>query len=362
MAREEYESKKIKSLEARKALELFKRNNEENNIRSNHPPRSLPVEHLISTEKINNIESPQTMPTRLAVIDCLMKGISKEQAPMFISVKRRADVQVGAHVLKIINTCLRCPVIDANLERKFEAYYHNRTERAQENVDKKRREQVETNKKKAEKMCPLKITRMPWDLITSDETCAKYDTRKMLLLQEALYYCHKIEKIVSRERHSKFKKELFTLPSFYAIPEELESKRKRISQILDNFVLQPVSLPLWYYDVTYCVTELPGINEWYEMEHEEICIDIWAMFIKMGQPRYAFVRCVDSGHPLVVILSNDKAGIPITKELSPDMYSLFVENKLNLNVRNACYMMDMFRYADQSTTTTSFHPINSATC
>jgi hypothetical protein len=209
MSRDEYMRKKERSIESRDAIKHFD-NGRAVDIRSRYPLRALPVEYTTASEKINNIAAPKTVADKIGAMECLRKGMSKDQAPMFVNMQRSAKVQIGAHVIKILNTCLRCPVPDVQVERQYEIYYHARTNEAQLSIDKDRKRAIETQRLKDEKMCPLTITRMPWELIAGDETRATYNTRLRLRLLDALFYCTKMEKAVARERKHKFSREYFS--------------------------------------------------------------------------------------------------------------------------------------------------------
>jgi hypothetical protein len=285
-------------------------------------------------------------------MECLRKGMSKDQAPMFVNMQRSAKVQIGAHVIKILNTCLRCPVPDVHVERQYEIYYHARTNEAQLSIEKDRKRAIETQRLKDEKMCPLTITRMPWELIAGDETRAAYNTRLRLRLLDALFYCTKMEKAVARERKHKFTREYFSIPALYTgDPADFTRRRDRVLDVMSNFQLHACSLPLWYYDEAFCVTRLPRLHEWCVMSHEEICIDFWVMYINMKQPHFAFVMNEGTGGCLRVMMGDTKCAETVTAWLEPAMYSLMVINRLDLNKPNVIYGMDMRKYAEQCSAT-----------
>jgi hypothetical protein len=234
MLQVEYDSRKLRSIEARAAIKCFD-SEKAPDIRKRHPPRALPSHFTTSSEKINNIETPTTSTDRLGAIECLRRGITKDQAPMFLNVQRSADVQIGTHVMKILTTCLRCPVTDAMVERQFEMRAYDRTDHAQSTVDKRKRGTKESRRLKEIAMHPLTITRMPWELIAGDESRAQYDTRQRLRLLDTLFYCDRIAKAVARERKCQFTKEYFTTPPLYNVdPHEFVRRKNRVLSVVEK--------------------------------------------------------------------------------------------------------------------------------
>lgn len=117
MAVDVFERRRQDSIDARAEMVLFEKENREKLIRDEFCAEELIHDaDMTSSEKVNNIETPRSVADRVAVMNCLRKGVAPESANMFVDIKRRASVQVGAHLIRIYKTCLRGVVIDADVE------------------------------------------------------------------------------------------------------------------------------------------------------------------------------------------------------------------------------------------------------
>jgi DNA polymerase elongation subunit (family B) len=89
MSRDEYMRNKERSIESRDAIKHFD-SGRAVDIRSRYPLHALPVEYTTASEKINNIATPKTVADKIGAMECLRKGMSKDQAPMFVNMQRSA--------------------------------------------------------------------------------------------------------------------------------------------------------------------------------------------------------------------------------------------------------------------------------
>lgn len=325
---------------------------EEMRMMLGRPPEEsqlLADQFIVSMEKVNDIENPKSLADRLAVLECERKGIPRENADMFVAVKRRAQVQVGAHLVKIIDSLLSGPASDPEIERQFEKTYFARSEKDQLSVDKRRFLAREKKIASLKEMSPLSVTRVPLDLTADDSYRARLSSYERLLLQEAKYFCEKMEKVVTRERNCGFKNLHFEEPEFFKDKRKLKTKVETVRRIIESYRPKATRLPMWWYDKDFCLTSVKSVDVWERLEHDEVCVDFWEMFLAMKQPRYALVRTAEMGVPLEIMVTNN---IPVKFDqyLYPEDNSLFTLLDLN-DKGKKIYVMDMEMYALQTSST-----------
>lgn len=284
--------KKRHNLAKQKIADFDRQGMEEKIIKKFSGERELVTDaDCFASEKVNNPHTPKTVADKRERNRCKRTGENKYN--MYTKVLRGPSVQVGSHLMTMIDTLLIRPPTseqDLHIVQNHERECRQMTLRQYDSYLKRKATSKAKAEAAAEAFTPLKITDMPEHLKPHKEFCVEVDMRTRLQLLEQYYNIDMTSKMIAKEANEGFaeSKLIAPLPELFTNHYDLERALKRMKRMREEYTFFAWLLPLFWYDDTYCLTEPPVTEEWFTLQDVEVCVSFWSMYMKTKK-RYVFI-------------------------------------------------------------------------
>lgn len=314
----------------------------------------VPLQWLISKERVGDVDDPKTVATKRAIELCKFRGEDRHNAPLFIDVCRTSAVQVAAGILKILNIFLSAPMSEKYEEsrnKRFRACHDEKTWKKRQHLQKTARTREETKRSTVTK---LDVTAMPakWRV----QPTAKYQpTDKQRESAEMLTdYINAREKMYQRERESGYSGVAASQPTVLQ-NVGVEAVKTRLLVYVDKYTECDPFPPLFMFSPDMAASSVQHLTPELQLLKRESACDIWTLYLAdLLDKRLRFVKVCWSGERVGFAFSETsftKNADEILQHFGPDDCSWDPEQVHCLDTCAKSFVLDMNAYREQTQST-----------
>jgi len=311
----------------------------------------IPLQWLISKERVGDVDNPKTTATKRAIELCKFRGEDKHDAPMFVDVCRASSVQVAAGVLKILDTFLNAPTTEKykkERDLRFRACHDEATWKKRQRDEKAAKTREETKRNTVTK---LDVTAMPakWRVqpsIRYSPSDKQRETAEMLK-----DYIKSREKLYEYERSSGYTEHIAASPAVLR-QKDVDVVKKRLITYVEKYTDSDPFPPLFMFSSDMAVSSIEHLTKEFELPKADSACDIWSLYLTdLIDKGMNFIKLWWTGERVRFVFSEQRCNDETVLFFSPDDCSWEKENVHCLNRCGKTFLLDMNAYREQTQST-----------
>ena len=314
----------------------------------------IPLQWLISKERVGDVDDPKTIATKRAIELCKFRGEDKHDAPMFVDVCRASSVQVAAGVLKTLDIFLNAPTTEKYRKERnlrFRACHDEATWRKRQRDEKAAKTREETKRNAVTK---LDVTAMPakWrvqPLMRYSPNNKQRETAEMLK-----DYIKSREKVYEYERGSGYMEHVASRPAVLR-QKDVDVVKKRLISYVEKYTDCDPFPPLFMFSSDMAVSSIEHLTKDLELPKADSACDIWSLYLTNLIDRgINFIKLWWTGERVRFVFSEHRCEYDdgeTVLNFSPDDCSWEREHVHCLNRCATTFLLDMNTYREQTQST-----------
>ena len=320
--------------------------------RQNDGKYLIPLQWLISRERVGDVDDPKTIATKRAIELCKFRGEDKHDAPMFVDVCRASSVQVAAGVLKTLDIFLSAPTTEKYRKERnlrFRACHDEATWKKRQRDEKAAKTREETKRNTVTK---LDVTAMPATWRVQPSIRYKPSDKQRETAEMLKDYIKSREKIYEYERSSGYTEHIASRPAVLRHIDDIDSVKKRLITYVEKYTDCDPFPPLFMFSPDMAVSSIEHLTRELELPKADSACDIWSLYLTHLIDRGTnFIKLWWTGERVRFVFSEHSCDDETVLKFSPDHCSWAREHVHCLNKCGKTFMLDMNAYREQTQST-----------
>ena len=312
----------------------------------------IPLQWLISKERVGDVDDPKTIATKRAIELCKFRGEDKHDAPMFVDVCRSSSVQVAAGVLKILDTFLSAPATEKYKKERnlrFRACHDEATWMKRQREEKAAETRAETKRNTTTK---LDVTAMPAKWRVQPSIRYRPSDKQRETAEMLKDYIKSREKIYEYERDSGYMELIASRPALLQQRDDVDSVKKRLITYVEKYTDCDPFPPLFMFSSDMAVSSIEQLTTELELPKADSACDIWSLYLTDLIDRgINFIKLWWTGERVRFVFSEQRCGDETVLNFSPDDCSWEREHVHCLNRCGKTFLLNMNAYREQTQST-----------